>query len=939
MKLMRTSRALFLAAAMCAVAVPQVVAPHVSAAGSTVSGKVFNDKNSNGVLDSGEATVAGVVVTAYNSSGVVVGTATTGSDGAYSITTSTTTGQVRVEFKTPAGYQSSFAGNDNGTSIQFATLPATNINYALIVPGNYCADNAADPLVATGCQYPGVYNSAGTTNNVANSKSVSYTSWTARPEFSGGLKNGETGSIWGIAYQNNTGLVWSSASVRRHSGLGPNGLGGVYVSSPALGLVTSFDLSSYMTLSADNSQWTNAARNITADRTLSLDAQAFGGVGKVGIGDIEMSNDGTSLYVMNLYERKIYKFPVGGDAYMPTLGTPTSWAVTDPGCANVADVRPWALRIYGDDVYVGVVCSNETASATSFTVGNPAGVSTAPGSGYIRKYSTATSTWSTVKSISFAYQRSADIVCGANANVSTLQCQNGLWRAWTDNFAAMKAAATAGSPTYFRDGSRYTFAQPIIMGLDKTADGSWIVGVSDRLSRQIGAVNMDPTDTVSNANPNGSLTWITAWTTGDTLLICNTGTLSSPTLVQENDGRCGSRTAAAQTESGLSNNSPYREFFFDSLIDTGPDHLEITQGAVLVWNSAGVEQLAVTAMDPGWQYFTNGVRWMNLTDGTRSSGTYFRNIYNEWPNAPSNGHANTFGKSSAMADLELVCDRAPVQIGNRVWIDTNKDGIQDPGELSIAGVTVHLYDATGTTLLGTAITNAKGEYYFASNVTEPAAGTGDNVGGGIEVGKKYVIRLDNPANYAAGGPLSGYSLTKALGTSAASTLDTSIDSNATTVASYPQINTLVMLAGVNDHTYDVGFVRGAGGGVSVGNYVWRDLNGDGYQGKADGGIKGAVLSIRTASGQPVTDLSGKLVKSITTKADGKYLFTNLPAGQYTVTISYPRGYIPTTANRSGRGVNSSSVTAKSLYLANGASDLTLDFGVVYRPLGQLPATK
>jgi hypothetical protein len=291
-----------------------------------------------------------------------------------------------------------------------------------------------------------------------------------------------------------------------------------------------------------------------------------------------------------------------------------------------------------------------------------------------------------------------------------------------------------------------------------------------------------------------------------------------------------------------------------------------------------------------------------------------------------------------MADMELLCNNAPIQIGNRIWIDSDKDGIQDPGETSVAGVTVHLYDSTGTTLLGTAITNSKVEYYFASNVTEEAAGDGDNSGGGIVVGKTYVIRCDNPADYTGTGPLAGVTLTKSLATSAATSLDTSIDSNATMVSSYPQITTSVMLAGVNDHTYDIGFNRG-GGGVSVGNYVWRDLNGDGYQGKADKGIKGAVLTIRTVTGQQVTDLNGKLVKSVTTKADGKYLFTNLPAGQYVVSIQYPRGYIPTTANRTGRGVNSSTSSAKSTVLPTGASDLTLDFGVVYRSITMLPATK
>jgi len=192
-----------------------------------------------------------------------------------------------------------------------------------------------------------------------------------------------------------------------------------------------------------------------------------------------------------------------------------------------------------------------------------------------------------------------------------------------------------------------------------------------------------------------------------------------------------------------------------------------------------------------------------------SANVYYRALQSAWPvNHPISGteyYPNTFGKSSGMGDLEVLCNMAPVQIGNRVWIDTDKDGIQDPGETPVKGVTVRVYDATGTTLLGTAITDENGEYYFSSNVTEAAAGDGNNVGGGIAAGSAYVIRFDNPADYAAGGPLSGYLLTTKDATDTASGLDDSIDSDASTVSEYPQITTYKLLPGVNDHTFDVGF--------------------------------------------------------------------------------------------------------------------------------------
>jgi valyl-tRNA synthetase len=66
-------------------------------------------------------------------------------------------------------------------------------------------------------------------------------------------------------------------------------------------------------------------------------------------------------------------------------------------------------------------------------------------------------------------------------------------------------------------------------------------------------------------------------------------------------------------------------------------------------------------------------------------------------------------------------------IGDRVWEDTNRDGVQDAGELGLAGITVRLYDNTTNTVLATAITNATGNYLF-SNLTTGAAGTNYQVG-------------------------------------------------------------------------------------------------------------------------------------------------------------------------------------------------------------------
>ena len=119
-----------------------------AAAASTVTGTVFQDFNSNGAVDTvvkaGEAAdigVAGVTVAAYDSTGKKVGEATSAADGTYAMTITGNAGSdLRVEFTIPASnplssYRSSFAGTNSGTSVQFVSIGATNVDYGINVPG------------------------------------------------------------------------------------------------------------------------------------------------------------------------------------------------------------------------------------------------------------------------------------------------------------------------------------------------------------------------------------------------------------------------------------------------------------------------------------------------------------------------------------------------------------------------------------------------------------------------------------------------------------------------------------------------------------------------------------------------------------------------------------------------------------------------------------
>ena len=63
-------------------------------------------------------------------------------------------------------------------------------------------------------------------------------------------------------------------------------------------------------------------------------------------------------------------------------------------------------------------------------------------------------------------------------------------------------------------------------------------------------------------------------------------------------------------------------------------------------------------------------------------------------------------------DSNEVVTALKASIGDRVWADLDGAGDQDAGEPGLAGVSVKLYDSTGTTLLATTTTDATGIYHF-----------------------------------------------------------------------------------------------------------------------------------------------------------------------------------------------------------------------------------
>jgi len=311
-------------------------------------------------------------------------------------------------------------------------------------------------------------------------------------------------------------------------------------------------------------------------------------------------------------------------------------------------------------------------------------------------------------------------------------------------------------------------------------------------------------------------------------------------------------------------------------------------------NGAGVDDNAgekgVDNTAPG----TNGI----LANVTVNLGTAPIDAGTEIGVLASSDNVSGDAKTDLTVDFGFA---QPVSVGDLVWIDSTYNGIKDPAEVGLAGVTVTLFDATGTTpvttnLLGGAITpfvtTSTGLYSF-TNLPQG----------------QYTVKFTPPSGYAP-------TLVNAPGSTTAN------DSNGLSAQSS------VLASGQSDITLDSGFVQP----VTVGNFVWQDMNGNGIQDGGDNGLAGATVTLYNAAGttQITTDIYGAAIAPVVTSGTGLYTFANLPPGQYTVRFVAPAGWNPTLVNASGSTTanDSNGLSAQSSVLAGGGSDLTLDSGFV-----------
>ncbi len=304
-------------------------------------------------------------------------------------------------------------------------------------------------------------------------------------------------------------------------------------------------------------------------------------------------------------------------------------------------------------------------------------------------------------------------------------------------------------------GSSQTLPQPMLSDLTFDGAGNMILAFRDRYGDQQGA----PDAPTAGGSTNGLYIG-----EGDLMHACKTASGWSI----EGSADCG--PPAGEFFSGDDNPNPAEGYEQE----TG------TGGAVVV---PGRGEVSSTVIDP-FGCLGIGVSTWNVAGGAPTRRYEIGDDYFDRSiPCSAQGGKNTFYKANGIGDLEAMCDAAPLEIGNHVWLDTDRDGIQDPSEAALSGVTVQLLDANGV-LLASAITAPDGSYRFPI-----AAGAAYTVS--IPLGQPALAGLSPTRTDASGVPGAG-----------------SRDSNGTTAGTIDIATVVAHDPGNSDHTFDFGFVAG-----------------------------------------------------------------------------------------------------------------------------------
>lgn len=631
--------------------------------------------------------------------------ATTRFDGSWSIELPERAYPIRLEFALPEGHAAGRPGPDGGHVVQFAETPSDCDGRPLGNLGVHPLDGfcASRPAFAVPCyvttrtadlaDQPAIRVVSNAAIDDGESSSNSIDEWLS-PSSSVLATVGEVGTVYGQAAAAD-GTLYTAAFTKRHTTLTTelNPIGNPTViyrippgEAPELFVVL---------------DPTTTDPHGPPDGQDIDDVGAMAAVFTTGIGDIELSPDGTTLYAVDLGRRELVQIDattgridrrrrLDGAA----LGR-TDCAVSPTN--RYGDLRAFGLGWHGDDLLVGVVCSGESSVEPGRAVRERGALG--PGGGdhdRLVGHVYALSGGSFVERL--AWPLAGD---RGETHSTDLVSNDASWHPWVDAFP------------FDDEHQAVSYPQPAITDLVVDASGNLVIAVGDRWSHQTAPDTEVPAF-------DGSTRHITETVAaGDLQRACRRG----GGWVIEGTPGC---------DGGVGNGWE----FFDG--DSYGWQAETALGSVA--RLPGRSEIVATHMNPitadhAWS--AGGLAWHATDDGDRAHGVRIVDGRVAEP-------GSSFGNASGLGDLAVMCGGPAPSIGGAIWHDRDADGIRDPGDGPVVGVAVELIDDDGV-VVSVDVSDEQGAYAFDDG----------NVSDGIEAGARYVLALADRNGRSGLGALTG----------------------------------------------------------------------------------------------------------------------------------------------------------------------------------------
>jgi hypothetical protein len=455
----------------------------------------------------------------------------------------------------------------------------------------------------------------------------------------------QVGTTFGLAYDKYRSRLFQSAFARRYAAYGPDGGDAIYTVPAGGG-------------AAPKLFATVPGAALTPHDTANMikDPGFTNAPGKESIGGLALSEDGSTLYAVNLLTRSLVSFDAtGATASAPEATVP----IPDPGCATPGDWRPFGLAVHDNSLYTGGVCDAESTQKRADLK--------------VVVYAYDGKRFTSVLTHPLAYDRGNVITSRSNYD------QVHHWNPWNTSLASWDSFNVNGA---------VIDPQPELASMAFGRDGSMVLGFRDRFMDVLSAKGLDPRPL--NNTPELGMSG------GDITMAC-----ADPAggYAWEGTGNCPDHATPAND---FGEDSGVVEYFPGDYFAGG--HQETALGSVAYIPRQ--QWVVSTEFDPTTNIETAGTGYHDITTGAGPGNDTSANAY-QFIGQEQNG----FGKAGGLGDIAYAAANAPIQIGNVVWYDGDHNGIQDPGQVLLPDATVNLLDADGKKV-ATTRTDAAGEYYF-----------------------------------------------------------------------------------------------------------------------------------------------------------------------------------------------------------------------------------